>query len=164
MGKKMDKASVIYGGDKPRTLLKDFDHWNELAQVIEEKLGSEAKYDFALAKKLVKETKQNEKFNPKEAYVKVGVVDKDLVLRIKQEKTFGDEEADAIVVKNYVALRKDFEELEQAHQYYLKLYDTAQVTLSDVMSGQQQLLLMLGDVSRAKKSSRSRTRRKIPKG
>jgi len=112
MGKTMDKASVIYGANGAVGLTSV--NWKAIETAIEDKIGPEG-IMWSPAKKAVEEAKSNK--NLVKAYVKVGEVNGDLVLRIKDVRTLVDKEIDTTLVKQYkqkvvahekmVALQKD---------------------------------------------------------
>ncbi len=99
MGKKMDKDDVIYG----KVALTSVS-WNKIEEAalpikIPPNLLGEAK-------RKLKEVQKQKLTKP---YVKVGLAGTDLVLRIKEDKTLG-EEIDAVLVKNYKKQRDDLDQ------------------------------------------------------
>lgn len=116
----MPKESVIwpanYAKDEKKLHIKDATE----AKLEEARAAITAKLGWSLPTteftEFVKWAKQREKrtkelldfssFNPNEAYVKVGVVNNNLVFRAKQPKTLGDVENDLLLVTNYPAATK----------------------------------------------------------
>lgn len=106
MGKAMDKSSVIYGGKTTVGLTSV--NWTEIERLILEQVGDEPlATPLAGARKAVDAAKKDKSLE--KAYVKVGLVGKDLVLRIKDVRTLIDKEIDSILVKQ-------FEQKRDAHQ------------------------------------------------
>jgi hypothetical protein len=98
MGKTMDKATVIYGANGSIGL--GAVNWDQIKKAILDEIGDEPiSTPLAGAKQSVEKAK-NDKTLVK-AYVKVGLVDGNLVLRIKDVRTLLDKEIDTILVKQF---------------------------------------------------------------
>ena len=98
MGKSMDKATVIYGGKT--TVGIGSVNWTEVERLIKEEIGDEPiGTPLAGARKAVDEAKKDKSLD--KAYVKVGLVGSELVLRIKDVRTLVDKEIDSILVKQF---------------------------------------------------------------
>ncbi len=98
MGKSMDKSTVIYGASGSVGLSAV--NWDAVKQAILDEIGDEPiGTPLAGAKKVVEEAKKDK--NLVKAYVKVGVVDGALVLRIKDVRTLVDKEIDTVLVKQW---------------------------------------------------------------
>src|SRR4051812_1479910 len=98
MGKTMDKATVLYGANHNVNLTNI--KWDELQQAILAEVGDEPlATPIAGAKKVIEEAKKGKGLQ--KPYVKVGLVDGNLVLRIKDPRTFIDKEIDTILVKQF---------------------------------------------------------------
>lgn len=98
MGKSMDKATVIYGGKT--TVGIGSVNWTEVERLIKEEIGDEPiGTPLAGARKAVDEAKKDKSLD--KAYVKVGLVGSELVLRIKDVRTLVDKEIDSVLVKQF---------------------------------------------------------------
>lgn len=98
MGKTMDKSTVIYGASGSVGVAAV--DWEKVKKAILEEIPDEPiATPLAGAKKAVEEAKQNK--NLVKAYVKVGEVDGNLVLRIKDVRTLMDKEIDTVLIKQY---------------------------------------------------------------
>lgn len=105
MGKKMEKATVIYGQSKELSP-KDV-KWVDLEKVIRQNIGPEEEISGLNAgKKAVAEAAVDKKL--KDAYVKVGEIGANLVLRIKDKGVLIDTELDTILVKDYANKKQAF--------------------------------------------------------
>jgi hypothetical protein len=114
VGSKMSKDSVIYGAGG-NVKAQGFNDWKGIEEAIVQVIGREGKYDLKDAKKALTAAENDKKMKIKDAYIKVGVVNKDLVIRVKEEKTFGDIEHDGVLVSGFDAAAKKFaESLEKA--------------------------------------------------
>ena len=108
MGKTMDKATVIYGanGNVGLSAVK----WGDVEEAILDQIGDEP-ITSALngAKRAVEDAKKDKTLD--KAYVKVGIVDGNLVLRIKDVRTLIDKELDTLLIKQF----------KQKKEAYLKM-------------------------------------------
>src|SRR5436190_1660068 len=99
MGKTMDKATVIYGAKQnvnPTNI-----NWEEVQRAILAEIGDEPiGTAIAGAKKAIEEAKKDKGLQ--KPYVKVGLVDGSLVLRIKDPRTFIDKEIDTVLVLQFI--------------------------------------------------------------
>lgn len=100
MGKTMPKSTVIYG-QKHAVRAANFtgSDLNDLKALIRDLVGPEVKFPAAAVNKAISDAKNHKKM--KDAYVKVGVIDGNLILRCKEKKFFGDIEIDVLLVPNY---------------------------------------------------------------
>jgi hypothetical protein len=111
MGKTMDKSTVIYGANGSIGLGSV--NWDQIKKAILDEIGDEPiSTPLAGAKQTVDKAK-NDKTLVK-AYVKVGIVDGNLVLRIKDVRTLVDKEIDTILVKQ-------FKQKKEAHEKIVAL-------------------------------------------
>lgn len=98
MGKTMDKSSVLYGSNG--TVGLNAVNWDVIKKAILDEVGDEPiGTALAGAKSAVNEAKKDK--NLQKAYVKVGLVGSDLVLRIKDVRTVVDKEIDTVLVKQF---------------------------------------------------------------
>jgi len=98
MGKAMDKATVIYGADQKVNLTNI--NWEEMQTAILEQIGDEPiGTAVAGAKKAVEEAKKDKKLQ--KPYVKVGLVDGSLVMRIKDPRPLIDKELDTVLGRQF---------------------------------------------------------------
>jgi capsule polysaccharide export protein KpsE/RkpR len=100
MGKKMDKATIIYGANKS-VPLANFNGYAEVTETVQKYIGPNEQVNLTEARRAVQEANADKKM--KTAYIKVGEVGSDLVLRAKQDKWNGDIEYDGVLVKGYKA-------------------------------------------------------------
>jgi hypothetical protein len=107
VGSKMSKDSVIYGAGG-NAKAQGFNDWKTIEELIVKKIGSDGKYDLKDAKKALTAAENDKKMKLKDAYIKVGVVKKDLVFRVKEDRTLGDIEHDGVLVEGYEAAAKKF--------------------------------------------------------
>ncbi|MCC7359443.1 MAG: hypothetical protein IT317_08205 [Anaerolineales bacterium] len=144
MGKKMAKTSVIWG-DKHAVTLAQFGsaHMQAIQKEVRLHVGAKVPFPTATANQVINTAKTNPKM--KNAYVKVGLVDGALVMRVKEKKFLGDVEADAVLVTNFKAKSEAFRqemlqqltlEAETAKKELQKLKDEAErkKRLEEVMS------------------------------
>ena len=105
MGKTMSKSTVIYG-QQHAVAVSSFNssHVKQILNLLRDQVGADLVDPQVgtitrLINDAVGQAKSNKKMST--AYVKVGLVGSDLVLRCKEKKFFGDVEIDAILIKNY---------------------------------------------------------------
>ena len=100
MGKTMPKTSVIYG-EQHMLPVANFtgSHMTAILDLVAQKVGPNVVVDRAAITKAVTAAKNHKKM--KDAYLKIGVIDGNLVLRCKEKRFFGDIEVDAVLVKSY---------------------------------------------------------------
>jgi hypothetical protein len=98
MGKKMEKNTILFG-EKQSAPLNGFNAWPKLKAAIEERVGTGSAIDWHKGKEAVDQASKDP--NMRDAYVKVGVIDKNLILRVKQKKFTGDQEYDGILIKAF---------------------------------------------------------------
>jgi hypothetical protein len=108
MGKTMDKATVIYGADQKVNLTNI--NWEEmqtaiLAQIGDEPIGTA----IAGAKKAVDEAKKDKGLQ--KPYVKVGLVDGSLVMRIKDPRPLIDKELDTVLVRQFKQKKEAYQKM-----------------------------------------------------
>ena len=99
---KMDKKTVIYGGDTEKVSV-DKVNWSKVESAIQEACGEDVKIiNLSDAKTSVAEGRKGKK--SAKTYVKIGLVGKDLVMRVKTPGVITDTEVDTILVRNAKAL------------------------------------------------------------
>lgn len=101
MGKKMKQTDVIYGASHSKPL-KGWNDWTGVEELIRGNIGSKAKIDLPEGKQAIKKANGDDRMA--KAYVKIGLIGNDLVLRAKANKFLGDVEYDAVLVRGYKAL------------------------------------------------------------
>lgn len=101
MGKKMKSTDVIYGASHSKPL-KGWNDWVAVEELIRGNIGSKAKIDLPEGKQAIKKANGDDRMA--KAYVKIGLIGNDLVLRAKANKFLGDVEYDAVLVRGYKAL------------------------------------------------------------
>jgi hypothetical protein len=109
MGKAMDKKSVIYGESKSQPL-SGWNRWTDVQTLVASKVGPKETIAWSTAKDVVAKAAKNPKMA--DAYIKIGVIGSDLVLRVKEKKFLGDIEEDAILLRGYVAKAEAWEKAE----------------------------------------------------
>lgn len=99
---KMDKDDVIYGGDSAKVPVAKV-NWTAVQSAVEQAVGPDTPIlNLTAAKTAVAEAKAGK--GAAKTYVKVGLVGKDLVLRVKTPGTLKDTEVDTILVKGAKAI------------------------------------------------------------
>jgi len=101
---KMDKSSVIYGANQAQKL-KAWNDWNGVTAAIKADVGDKSPHSLSKAKVALQDARDDDKMTAdKQAYIKVGVVKKDLVFRVKS-KGIKDLEYDGVLLKNYETVK-----------------------------------------------------------
>ena len=124
MGKTMPKSTVIYG-QQHAVRVAAFTGANlaAIVSLVKDKVGPDVKINQSAINAAINQAKNHKKM--KDAYVKIGVIDGDLILRCKEKKFFGDIEIDVVLVKGYkpkaskyeiVKLENQMKEIERAKQ------------------------------------------------
>ncbi len=99
---KMDKDDVIYGGDSAKVPVAKV-NWTALQHALEQAVGPDTPViNLTAAKTTVAEAKAGK--GAAKTYVKLGLVGKDMVLRVKTPGTLTDTEVDTILVKGAKAI------------------------------------------------------------
>jgi len=114
MGKTMDPKSVIYGHDtkiSPKEV-----KWSEIENCIAQFVGPLSIPGLAKAKALVNECKDDKDF--KKAYVKVGLIGSNLVLRVKVKGKLLDTERDEVLMPKFEDKKRAYalQKLDAANQ------------------------------------------------
>src|SRR6476660_7079906 len=108
MGKTMDKATVIYGADQKVNLTNI--NWEEMQTAILAQIGDEPiGIAVAGAKKAVDEAKKDKGLQ--KPYVKVGLVDGSLVMRIKDPRPLIDKEIDTVLVRQFKQKKEAYQKM-----------------------------------------------------
>jgi hypothetical protein len=102
MGKTMAKSTIIWGEQHSVSLARfSSAHMAQIIDLIHKNIGPTQTIDHAAAQSAIRKAKGNPKM--KNGYVKVGLIDGNLVLRCKEKKFLGDIEVDAVLAKSYRA-------------------------------------------------------------
>jgi hypothetical protein len=113
MGKAMSKSDVIYGELRP-VLIKNFSDTDvkNMVDIIRGKIGPKPVISLIQMRSAIRAAQADPAL--KNGRVKVGVIEGDLVWRVKEKNFSGPKELDALVVKNYhTQLGKYRDELQQ---------------------------------------------------
>jgi len=113
MGKAMSKSDVIYGEQRP-VLIKAFGETDvkNITDIIRSKIGPKPVISLIGMRDAIRKAQADPAL--KAGRVKVGVIDGDLIWRVKEANFSGPKELDAIIVKNYrTQLGKYLEELQE---------------------------------------------------
>ncbi len=100
----MDKSTVIYGQGNGVPVAKV--NWTVIREAITAEIGPEPITGLNAAKSAVEDAKKDKSLDG--AYVKVGLDGSDLVLRIKDKRTFKDKEIDTTLIKGYKKLKAEY--------------------------------------------------------
>lgn len=98
MGKAMSKDTVIFGGDKNHKLA-GFSSWPDAKKAVVDRIGPKQTPMWSQAEVALKTWAKEPAMA--DAYVKIGVIDGNLVLRAKSKHFLGDDERDAVLLKGY---------------------------------------------------------------
>src|SRR6185369_8194477 len=100
MGKAMAKSDVIYGELRP-VLVKSFGETDvkNMVDIIRSKVGPKPVISLIAMRTAIRTAQADPEL--KTGRVKVGLIDSDLIWRVKTANFTGPKELDAIVVKNY---------------------------------------------------------------
>jgi hypothetical protein len=132
MGATMDKKSIIFG-EQHQVALQAFSDskFSDIVHAIEDRVGKVA-VDLGPAKAAVKRAQGNKKMK-ETAYVKVGVVKGNLVLRCKEKKFLGDIEEDGLLLKNWKDLVVKYDKVKKQEEQEKKAKEERVERLAKVL-------------------------------
>ena len=110
MGKTMARSAVIYGEHKAVELKHYASQAHELESIINSNIGVEHHRDVNLSGARAQAALAEKDPLMRDAHVKVGAIDGDLIWRAKADKFNGDKEYDVVLVKHYSRYAEEHKE------------------------------------------------------
>jgi hypothetical protein len=154
MGKTMPKSTVIYG-QQHAIAVSSFSgsHVNNIIALLKDKVGPDVVDPIegtlrTAINRAVNAAKSNKKM--KDAYVKIGLIDGNLILRAKEKKFFGDIEIDEVLIKNYKP---------KASQYAIKKVELEMAALEKAKEEQQKQERLKQEALEKEKAEKERQER-----
>lgn len=110
MGKAMAKEGIIFGGDHAQKLA-GFSAWTAAKKAVADHVGPRQTCMWSAAEAAVGKWKDEAELA--DAYLKIGVIGQDLILRAKSKKFLGDEERDVVLLKGYTIAATEWAKSQQ---------------------------------------------------